>query len=169
MLPQGRSRAAAGLTRKTPGAGKYTVRGLNTHRGCDTHTCIHLAARSGGASLPSPKLLSKSQPEELDRLFLVCSAKSPLEKQGSESGAHDSKAACALFPRSPSLRPAGAGYTQLLRAGTVTHDLHIFQTPQFPWFLIPFQKLYLSLAQGRMWDVTRLGHQAECAAHRTKR
>lgn len=157
------------INQENPWSRKIHCQGAeHPQRLCYTH--LHLpGGQVRGASLPFPKLLSKSQPEELDRLFLVCSAKSPLEKQGSESGAHDSKAACALFPRSPSLRPAGAGYTQLLRAGTVTHDLHIFQTPQFPWFLIPFQKLYLSLAQGRMWDVTRLGHQAECAAHRTKR
>lgn len=78
------------------------------------------------------KLLPKSQPKELNRLCLVCSAKSHREKQGSESGAHDSITACALFLGSPSLTPARAGYTQLLRAGIATHDWHIFQFPVVP-------------------------------------
>lgn len=82
-----------------------------------------------------------------NRLFLLCR----LEKNDSKSGDPNSVMDGALSPRSGSharcLRCLDMSNFSVQRLSLLT--CRFFKTSQFLWFLIPFQKLYLLLAQGR--------------------
>lgn len=97
FVTPGKTQSCCRINQENLGAGKSSQRVEHPERLCCTHIYL-VASGSVGASLPFPKLLPKSQPKEPNRLFLVCSAKSQREKQGSKSGAHDSITSYALFP-----------------------------------------------------------------------
>lgn len=93
------------INQESPGAGKCTVRELNTQRGRGPLPFTWWPGQ--GVPRCHSQNCSLNQPKELNRLCLLCSAKSQREKPGLKSGAHDSITACALFPRSPSLTLQG--------------------------------------------------------------